>query len=213
MLTYDVKKARQAVQFLVDSPFFDRNVKRLRSLLDKPRTTPYRGETEFLNELLVIGRQRRESFERLVELAEYKRDDRGSYQRRFMAAKRQRERKVIALEELLRGKKLGLDERKDALLKQYEVWNREKEAMLAKFPGAEWIKRNELIKQFWDTKEAELDALIAEASKPPVSRKRKEVVVVEREPASAFGAKLKQAIGEQPKPKNVRVLRIDKRSR
>jgi hypothetical protein len=213
MLTYDVARARLAVQFLVDSPYFERNVRRLRSLLTKPRTLPYTGECEFLNELLVIGRQRPESFNRLVELAEYKRDDRGSYQRRFMAAKRQRDRKAIALEELLRGRKLTLDERKDALLKQYEVWNRERAKLLDAHPDVSWQGRNELIRHFWDTKEAELDALIEEARKPHAPRKRKQLVVVERAPASEFGAKLAQAVGPTQKPKNVRVLHIDKKPR
>lgn len=211
MLTYDVKRARQAVQYLVESSFFDRNVKRLRLLLDRPRTLPYSGEAESLNELLIIGRQNRQSFERLVELAEYKRDDRGSYQRRFMAAKRQRERKAIALEELLRGRKLTLDERKDALLKQYDVWNRERAKALDGHMSKSWQARNEIIRHFWEAKEAELDALIEEAQKPHTVRRRKQFVVVQQEPKTSFGAKLSQAVSPTQTKKNVRVIHVDKR--
>lgn len=210
MLTYDVKRARQAIQYLVDSPFFERNVKRLRSLLAKPRALPYNGESEVLNELLVIGRQRRESFDRLIELAEFKRDDRGSYQRRFMAAKRQRERKFIQLEELMQGRKLTLDERKDAMLRQYEVWNRERTKTLDAHPNLSWQGRNELIRHFWEAKEAEIEALMEEAKQHPVHRRRKQVVIVQREPATGFGAKLAKAVGEPKHGKNVRVLHIDK---
>lgn len=175
MIKYDTTRARVAVQHLVDTSYFSHHLRKLRSNLPKPRALPFRGEFEALNELLVIGRQSEEAFNNLIKLAEFKRggEDKNSYQRDYMAAKRKRDRKVIALEETMTGKKLSLEERRKLLLKQYAVWNREKDVMLRSVQDKPWAERNAAIREFWERKEHELDLLQTEAGSQPVKRFRR----------------------------------------
>lgn len=171
MVQYNLERARQAVQYLVDTSYFHHHLKKLRSTVEKPRALPFRGDVEVLNELLVIGRQSREAFNNLIGLAEFKRDQsKSSYQREYMAAKRQRDRKVILLEETMTGKKLDLDARRMLLLRQYAIWNKERDALLSSMGDTPWTKRNEAVREFWQRKEHELDLLQAEAGKQPVKR-------------------------------------------
>lgn len=197
-MKYDVVRARQAVQFLVDSSYFHHHVTKLRGAVHRPRSMPFRGDAEVLNELLVIGRQNPKAMENLIDVAAFKRGDRNEYQKAYMAAKRQRDRKVIELEELLAGKQLSIDMRHKLLLKQYEVWNREREAYLKQQGDIAWVERNEKIRLFWQRKEGEIDALIHEAKTHPVKRKR--VVTIEHEPKTEFGRKLVEAVKKPSKP-------------
>lgn len=191
-MKYDARRAREAVQFLVNSPYFIHHVAKLRTTVKKPRALPFKDAAEPLNELLVIGRQNPQAMENLIEVAQSKRDDRNDYQRHYMAAKRQRDRKVIQLEELLAGKTLTNDQRNHLLHRQYQVWNKERGQYLTKQGDVSWLERNEKIREFWHRKEAEIDALIEEAQKNP--HKRKRVVVVEKQPKTDFGRKLQKAV-------------------
>lgn len=199
MITYDSKRAQAAVQYLVDSSYYIHHVTKLRNTVAKRRALPFKGEAEPLNKLLVIGRQNQTALENLIELAEFKRSHKASYQRDYMAAKRQRDRKAIELESLLVGRKLTVDERNTLLLKQYDVWNRELDHLLKELTGP-WRDRNEARRQFWATKEKELDLLIVEAQRTlDHTAKRKRVVVVERQPKTVLGAKLKDALATRKK--------------
>lgn len=198
MIKYDTARARAAVQHLVDTSYFQHHLRKLRSTLLKPRALPFRGEFEVLNELLIIGRQSPDAFENLIKLAEYKRDsDKNSYQREYMASKRQRDRKVIKLEETMTGKKLSLDARRKVLLKQYDVWNAERQRMLDAIADRSWADRNAAIREFWERKEAELDALQHEAeSHGPVKRKRKYTVEAPQKP-TALREAFKKAVDKR----------------
>lgn len=195
MIDYDSDRARLAVQFLVDSPYFRQHVRKLHTSVVRPRAMPFKGESEPLNELLVIGRQNLQAMENLIEVAQVKRDDRNDYQRQYMAAKRQRDRKVIELEELLEARKLPHEYRVRVLQKQYVVWNKERDQFIASLGEIPWAERNGQLRLFWERKEAEIDELIVEARKRgPVVRKRKRVVVVPQEPKSPFGQALVSAL-------------------
>jgi len=209
MLNYDLKRVRAAVQFLVDSSYSVHHIKKLRSYVSKPRALPFREEAEVLNELLIVGRQSSGAMENLIELAEFKRDSRSDYQRQFMAAKRNRDRKVIEFETLVTGRPLSIDERNAALQRQYAVWNKEKTEHLAQYGAASWTERNNLIQQFWQVKESELEAMLAEArsaaSKAVTRKERKRTVEVQPKKETVLGTKLKAAInGRQKRP-----VRID----
>jgi hypothetical protein len=186
MVKYDTERARKAVQHLVNTSYFLHHLRKLRSTLPKPRALPFRGEFEVLNELLVVGRQSPEAFENLIKLAEFKRDGgKTSYQRDYMATKRKRDRKVIQLEETMAGRKLSLDERRKLLLRQYSVWNKERDAFLASVQDKSWSERNAAIRTFWQTKEREIDLLQAEAEKQsPVRTKRKYRVDIPQKPTA-----------------------------
>ena len=197
MIEYNLARARQAVQFLVDSSYFHHHIKKLRTTVEKPRSMPFKDDAEVLNELLVIGRQNVAAMENLIGVAEFKRSDKNEYQRNYMAAKRQRDRKVFELEELMTGKALSQDARTKTLHRQYEVWNKEKTSYLKAQGDLAWSERNDATRQFWDIKEHELDALIAEAKvNGPVKRKYR--VVVAQEPKTEFGKTLVTAVTKAP---------------
>lgn len=201
MIEYDLARARLAVQFLVDSSYFHHHIKKLRTTVEKPRSMPFKDDAEVLNELLVIGRQNSAAMENLIGVAEFKRSSKNDYQRNYMATKRQRDRKVFELEELMTGKALTQDARTKVLRRQYEVWNKEKTAYLKGLGEVAWIERNEATRKFWERKEHELDALIAEAkASGPIKRKYR--VVVPKEPKTAFGKALASAVA-QPTNKSV----------
>lgn len=195
-LTYDAERAKRAVQFLVDSSYFVHHVTKLRTTVVKPRALPFKDEAEILNELLLIGRQNPKALENLIELAMFKRANKGSYQQQYMATKRARDRKVIQLEELLVGRKLKLDERVQLLQKQYDMWNRQREQFVAKLGDISWQERNESLKEFWTAREQELMDLITEAQKTleRTATRRKVVKVEAAPPKTDFGAKLKDAV-------------------
>lgn len=199
MIEYDLSRARRAVQYLVDSPYFHHHVKKLSTTVPKPRSMPFKDEAECLNELLIIGRQSPEAMQNLIEVAEAKRGGKNDYQRQYMAAKRQRDRKVLELEELMTGKKLNIDQRAALLHRQYDIWNREKTEHLARHADRSWAERNEQTRHFWERKEHELDALIREArASGPV--KRKYVVKVTQEPKTGFGKALAAVVKPNGKP-------------
>lgn len=196
MPKYDIERVRQAVQHLVDASYFSHHLKKLRNTLKRPRALPYRGELEVFNELLILGRQSEEAFENLLKLAEFKREHKPTYQRDYMAAKRQRDRKVIELEQKLTGKKLNLEQRIQVLRKQYSVWNKERDAMLRRVAHLSWADRNVELREFWSKKEQELDQLLHEANtyeRP----KKKRVVVVKPEKETALKGAMQKALDKR----------------
>jgi hypothetical protein len=116
-MDYNKARVREAVQYLVGSSYFHHHVTKLRSSVEKPRSMPFKDDAEALNELLVIGRQNLDAMENLISVAEFKRGDKNEYQREYMAAKRQRDRKVCELEELMTGKPL-VQAARDAVLRR-----------------------------------------------------------------------------------------------
>lgn len=195
MLEYNLERAKKALQYLVDSSYFAHHLKKLRSAVQKPRALPFKDDAECLNEILIIGRQNLQSMENMIAIAEHKRDDHNGKQRMFMAAKRQREAKAIAVDEALLGRKMTLDERLAALHKQHDVWNKERAQFLESKGEMDFATKCAEIKFFWQVKEAELDELLLEAQKMEKTVARKKVVVVEdRDPKSLIGFKLKEAM-------------------
>lgn len=193
MIQYELQRAKKAVQYLVDSSYFHHHVKKLRNTVEKPRSLPFKEDAEVLNELLVIGRQNLAAMENLIAVAEFKRSGKNDYQREYMAAKRKRDRKVFELEELMSGKPLNQTMRAKVLKHQYNVWNKERDQFLSQKGDMQWAQKNEAIKAFWQRKEAELDALIAEAkASGPIKRKYK--VDVPKTPRTGFGKALANAI-------------------
>lgn len=195
MIDYDPDRARAAVQFLAESPYFYQHTRKLAAAVVKPRAMPFKDAAEPLNELLRIGRQNRQAMDNLVRVAEIKRDDRNEYQRQYMAAKRKRDRKVVLLESLLEGRRLPHDMQVRILQHQYVVWNKERDQFLTGLGATPWAERNAQLREFWARKEAEIDQLIVEARKTgPVVRKRKRVVVAQKPAPTAFGETLAKVI-------------------
>lgn len=195
-LEYDVTRVQQALQFLVDSPYGVRHINRIKAVVAKPRACPFRADAEPLNELLVIGRQSPEALIKLIDVVEYKRRSRGSYQRDFMATKRARERKVIELEARLQGKNLTLDERNLVLQKQYQVWGIEKRDYIDSHAPETWLERNEVIREFWAEADAQLDRKLAHARNQEERVVRRKTVFHRAwgQPTSVLGEKLAGAL-------------------
>lgn len=210
MLRYDLERARMAVQYLVDTSYFKHHVRRLRSTVERPRSLPFNGDAEVLNELLVVGRQSREAMENLIAVADFKRTAKGTYMSNFMRAKRERDRKVIQIEEVSLGRKLTLDERLHLLRTSHAKWETEKEqhkAYCAKQyreqfgKEPEWKHLNAFVRDFWTTKDMELEVLLHKAKEYVYHKQhpvKREVVVhrVVRAPRNPIMAnKLREVIG------------------
>lgn len=191
-MKYNPERARRAVQFLVDSPYFHHHVVKLRGALRRPRSLPFKGEAEPLNELLVIGRQNADALENLIEVAESRRSNRNDYQRDYMAKKRERERHAVELEEALSGEPLSLEARVDVVRRYSHAWNARKAAFLAKHGDLPWLERNKLIRDFWEEVNAELVARLSTAK--PVRRHRRTIVLERPRP---FNGKLYDALRDQ----------------
>lgn len=202
-MEYNAQKARAAVQYLVDTPWFPHRVRGLRRNVLKPRALPYSGEEDCLNELLVIGRQNPQALENLIALAEFKRGDRNDYQREFMAKQRAREKKAIRLEELLVGKTLKLDARNAVVRRYKEQWAAGREEFLKSYGELTWEEKNEVVKSFWAQTDAGLDELVAEAEATLTKEvKRKRVVQVEKKLANpTLRDKLKEQLDLHTKRK------------
>lgn len=205
MVDYNVAKAKAAVQLLVDSTYFTHHVRKIRSSAKRPRCMPFKDELAPLNDLILIGRQSEAAMENLIALAEFKRDTHNDYQRKFMAAKRQRERRVIALQEKMRHCTLSQAERRQVLLEQYEQWAREKDvhmqssfndytAQFGEHPG--WSQRNQFVKDFWALKDMELSMMEDQATllQSTVFVPKKRLVVNRRPPPQSQIAQKLMAI-------------------
>lgn len=186
MVTYNLKRAKKAVEFLVQAAHYESYKASMKQIIDKPRALPYKDDKEVLNELIVIGRQSMRAFENLLEVVEHKRttpeDRKNEYQKEFMAAKRLRDRKFITLCELEKGKRLGVDERHSLLVTQHKKWEHDKLEYIALHGDVSWKDRNILINQFWETKDEELAQQIHEVEyiqKTHAANKLKKPIVVQ----------------------------------
>ena len=177
MLKYDIGRAQKAVQFLVDSPYVKHHEKRLRNVVQRPRSLPFHGDAEVLNELLVIGRQNLKAMENLLDVVAHKREAKPPYMAGFMAAKRARERMAVETEELLLGRKLTLDERLHLIRGISARWAEEKKAHIDRCCNEyrtqigrepQWLQKNQFIKDFWMLKDMELESML-ERTKDVVS--------------------------------------------
>lgn len=175
MISYDTQRAQAAVQFLVDDPYAQARAERIRNASKRPRSLPFRGDAEVLNELVIIGRQNPQALENLIEVAFAKRDyDRNEYLKRHTYARRARERKRVRIEEMVLNMKLSVDGRKDLLLRVYDEWNTNRDRYVEqraeeyrKEHGKEphCLIRNQFIADYWQQVDAELDRMLKLASK------------------------------------------------
>jgi hypothetical protein len=152
---YDIPRATQAVQFLVDDPYAVARYKSLRKAITQPRRLPNKDEAEVLNELIKIGRQSPVALEKLIALAEFKRNlDSRSYMASFMSSSRRRVKETLQIEMTMLGQTYTPDERIEAGQRIKSQWASEKEAILVKAQaeyGTEKLPHSQkvaLIRQF-----------------------------------------------------------------
>jgi hypothetical protein len=186
VVIYNLKKAKKAIEFLVEAAHYESYKVSMKKIIAKPRALPYRDDKEVLNELIVIGRQSMLAFNNLLEVVEHKRstpeERKNEYQKEFMAAKRRRDSAFIKLCELEKGKRLGIDERHNLLVTQHKKWEHDKLEYIALHGDVSWKDRNVLINQFWETKDEELAQQIHEIEyiqKTHAANKLKKPIVVQ----------------------------------
>jgi hypothetical protein len=156
----------------------------------------FTGEREILNPLLNLAMSNRDQFLRVVSLIESKRAaagasplsappdttyDKTSYMREFMAQKRERERRAVEIENMMRGDRSPLKGRArlEFMQTQSARWKAQRDDMLAaakQRAGSQGLKRaqeQDLIAQFWQRIDRELDELeqLARAELQPGARK------------------------------------------
>ena len=163
-MQYNVNRAREALQYVVRSPYYSQLWRKIQATAKKPRSVPFKGDQEVLNELVLIGRQKLSALDNLYKIVQQKRRDKNSYQREFMAAKRRRDRKFIRQQELVTGTTMTPEQRQEALSKQYEIWHKQRDELVKACDSVSWEDRNDRIKAFWADIDEELDKAITEFS-------------------------------------------------
>jgi hypothetical protein len=159
MINYDSERTRQAVQHLVDTPYFAQHIRRIESHARDTGPLPFLGGTEVLNELITVGRQNSKALANLLLLVKNKRSNKNDYQREFMATKRRRDRKAIDFEEMILDRKLTPDERRKFLIKKYMEWSAQRERFLSTLGSVDWDYRNSELRSFWQTIENDMDEM------------------------------------------------------
>lgn len=188
MLKYDVRKTVVAVQFLVDDSFYTRHVRRIYSCVERPKTLPFRGSSECLNELIIVGRQSKDALGSLLALADFKRDTHNDYQREFMATKRKRQARYITITEKTNKTQLSLTERRHLLIDQQKVWDAQRDEYVATNSAlykekygeeAGWTQMNAMKREFWMVLDAQLEVMQEDADHLYVPKKREVILVKE----------------------------------
>lgn len=169
MIEYDLKRAKLAVQFLVNATFAPHHIRKIWTAVGKPRSMPFKEDMEHLNELIKIGRQSEQALKNLLELVEYKRGDAAAYMRDFMRAKRARDAKYLAFWMLENGKKLDRDEQRKVLIEKYFEWHAKKREFLEPYGNISYEERNALYKMFWSEIDKDLTAKLEKASDAYIS--------------------------------------------
>ena len=157
MITYDLKRAKLATQYLVNATFSSHHIRKIWTAVGKPRSLPFKNDLEHLNELVLIGRQSVQALKNLLELVEFKRDDAAAYMREFMRAKRARDSKYILLLEYEKGEKFTQTEKRQILIEKYFHWNEEKRRFLERQGNLSYEEKNAALKLFWVEQERGLD--------------------------------------------------------
>jgi len=208
---YDIPRATAAVQFLVDDPYAVARYKALRKAITQPRRLPYKDEAEMLNELIKIGRQSPVALEKLIAVAEFKRNlSDVSYMASFMSHSRRRVKDTLQIEQTMLGQTYTHEERYEAEHRVKAQWAAEKEAFLVKAQeeyGAGKLPHDQKIamtRQFW----ARVDTLIeelkvrAETVKSKIEAPRKRKVTLDMAiPESEMAQKLNKAFTDAEKLK------------
>lgn len=163
-MQYDVNRAKYALQYVVKSPYHSQLWRKVEAASKKPRAMPFKSDQEPLNELVHIGRQNQAALENLRKIVDRKRKGKNDYQRQYMEAKRRRDRKFIKLQEMILGHAMSTDERRHALVEQYEHWHQGRDELLASLSEISWDERNARLKDYWTGVERDLDEALTEFS-------------------------------------------------
>ncbi|MFZ6731950.1 hypothetical protein ACO0LG_08535 [Undibacterium sp. Ji42W] len=216
MLTvnYNVARATAAVQFLVNDSYAASRYKKLRSAVARPFVLPFKEEKEVLNELVLIGRQSPLALEKLIAIAEFKRNvDDKTYMATLMAAQRRRVKDALFVEQTMAGVKYTHEERYEAERRIRTNWSNERAMLLEQETKKHEEKfgeplpyetRREIIKLFWDR----IDTLLVRLKKEAVEKseqvrvaKKYKVEVDKHIPETEVARKLTAALEAAEKTK------------
>lgn len=211
MLEYNVQRATQAVQYLVEYEYASAKIKKLRSCVKRARVMPFKGDEEMLNELLVVGRQSEDAMEKMISIVLYKRKSQNAKQASFMSTKRWRFKMVIGAYEAITNEKLTIEQAQEKLVEASERWNleRDQHVALCKLEyarsfrtAAGWQQKNKFIKDYWETLQMTLQQAFDEATKIKQQRAaNQQTMVVVKKPIDSLAQK-KRVQDELDKLKN-----------
>ena len=206
----DKAAVKMAVEYLIETKRYVEQKKYVLETVNNwsKRQIRFMGEDAALNPLVDLGLDSSEALQNIFALIERKRRTvptakKMDYQRDYMRQRRQRIMKGIKLEEIVRGKRMTDTERTAYSATLLAGWTKRREELITKHPEASWKERNELVGQFWESVDKQLDNDLAEAEKVLAAPGHRKVRTVQiRQPKGILGQKLQAALTKKPsKPK------------
>ena len=203
----DKAKIAKGLSLLVQTNEFVQRVRQINDIVDGWEDTPllFGGALEPLNALVDVGLVNREALNKLVQLAQTKRQavpvaKRIDYQRELMREKRERLYRAVELEELVRGSALKGEARMKYMAGVQAKWMQERNAFIAAKGNLSWKQRNEAASEFWQRVDQRLSHDLEEAKRvldrPPVKRKRV-VEIPHEKPVTALSKAMEKAKGRR----------------
>lgn len=184
---FDKQGILRAANALINDPFAEKLYDTLTAVAQLPKHLPIGivGDADVLNPLLNMYHADREGFDRIMSMVDAKRTaagmpalvreveelgfDKREYQRIFMDQKRQRERRAVEIENMLRperDKLIGIH-RLEFMRHQSARWKVKRDEMVSAVKAARGVKHlskaalQEILASFWAQVDAELDELEA----------------------------------------------------
>lgn len=185
---FDKQGVLRAANALINDPFAEKLYATLMAVTKLPKHLPIGivGDADVMNPLLNMYHSDRDGFDRVMAMVDARRTgagmpalvpeevepgfDKREYQRVFMDQKRQRERRAVEIENLLRperDKLIGIH-RLEFMRHQSARWKTKRDEMVAavkEVRGVQHLSKPELqavLTKFWAQVDKELDALEAE---------------------------------------------------
>jgi hypothetical protein len=188
------EEIREAANYLATSKHYVADVRVLNEAIASwgRQHTTFVDERAPLNALIDLGLAYPEKLTKLYELiAERRRAlperKRADYQREYMRQSRARMTKALAIEELIEGRRITLDERAERAARIQTEFMRRREEFLRPYAVASWAERQERTREFWAAIDKELEHAWQEAQAvlaAPGHRKRRVVQVPPKPPAN-----------------------------
>lgn len=177
----DLKRVQEATAYLITAPRHRRLVSEIWKAVEEHETNPraFTGALEPLNAMIELGLESPKGLQRVFDLIRDKRDlslklKRNNYQREFMIATRERQRKAAELQELVRGSPFPTTADRNRHMNEAQTrWRRALAERLANAGPLTWWERVEETRKFWASIDETLDGNLATARASAAAKVRK----------------------------------------
>ena len=170
-MEYNVHRAAYALNHLLKSQEFLQTWEQIDCAVKCKDRNAFDGDfhLEPLNELVLIGVQNQRALRNLRQMVTYKKRNRDDYQRNLMEIIRRVGRKALLVEEFFAfsAKPFDMQDRREFFVRQQALWGASKACFIAGRDASTWDKRCELVREFWQTVETDLDETIRQFSITP----------------------------------------------